>query len=64
LNEKVFMRWWISNEFIDWLIANAWRLCTLDSGSVVSIAFLEILSQGYLRIDPTTIYDAVGAGDP
>ena len=67
LDEHQCMWWWISNAFIDWLIANALWLYTLyavNPALALSIVFSEFLSQGYLRIGPTTYYDAVGAGNP
>jgi len=67
LDEHQCMWWWISNAFINWLIANAWWLYTLyavNPALAVSIASSQFLSQGYLRIGPTTFYDAIGAGNP
>jgi hypothetical protein len=67
LDEHQCMWWWISNAFIDWLSANAWWLYTIyavNPALAVSIASSQFLSQGYLRIGPTTFYDAVGAGNP
>jgi hypothetical protein len=67
LDEHQCMWWWISNAFIDWLSANAWWLYTLyavNPALAVSIASSQFLTKGYLRIGPTTYYDAVGAGNP
>jgi hypothetical protein len=67
LDEYQCMWWWISNAFIDWLRANAWWLYTLyavNPALAISIASSQFLKLGYLRIGPTTYYDAVGAGKP
>ena len=66
LDEHQCMWWWISNAFIDWLSVNAWWVSILALGNptfALSIVFSEFKSQGYLRIGPTTYYDAVGAGN-
>jgi len=67
LDEHQCMWWWISNAFIDWLSANAWWLYTIyavNPALAVSIASSQFLTLGYLRIGPTTFYDAVGVGNP
>jgi len=67
LDEHQCMWWWISNAFINWLIANAWwlyRIYVVSPVLAVSIASSVFLTLGYLRIGPTTYYDAIGAGNP
>ena len=59
--------WWISNCFVDWLIANLdWLgpLCVYNPAGAYTQILIGFQSYGYLRVGMVTFYDALGIGDP
>jgi hypothetical protein len=59
--------WWVSQDFIWWVVAGLGFIIYLyyyDIGYAVEYVLEGFWYYGYLRVSDTTMYDAVGAGDP
>lgn len=66
-DEEDCIWFWISISFFNWLVNNAWWLGPLYLASPVaaySFVLQSFLACGYFRLGPSTLCDAVGAGNP
>lgn len=61
-DEEGCIWWWLSLEFTNWFIANAWWLVWNPLGWGATIG--AFLAMGYLRVGDYTFIDARGIGNP
>ena len=67
LDERGCIWWWISTEFMDWLIVNQvelYILCVTNPTQAQNLILYAFLSYGYLRAGLVTLFDAIGIGNP
>jgi len=67
MDEADCIWWWLSEYFIDWVIANQvdlFVLCITNPTQAQTVIMNAFFSVGYLRAGCVTFYDAVGVGNP